>query len=158
MFKKLVSKTLLSMVMDKPAREKFEAVQEAKRARKSARKNKPSIAESATDSPPAPTAARQPSAVLATERARKTAPPAPTPSVSEADDTASLVRQALDTAEKELVVRKTRRPVSGDRQALIDEAMSIRRSQAKVLDDLDPAQREKLMVMALKTFGGDAEG
>ncbi len=146
MFKKFVSKTLLSMVMDKSAREKFEAVQEVKRAQK---KNKPDDAQ-------------RPSAVMATDAARKTAAsipaaPVPPPPDHEADDTASLVREALESAERELVAKKTRPPMTGDRQALIKEAMSIRRSQSKVLDELDPKQREKLMFMALKSLGGDAE-
>lgn len=124
MIKKFVSKTLLSMVMNKPAREKFEAVQEAKRAQKTA---------------------------------LKTAAPVPTPPAPTAGETANLVREALDTAEKELVAKKARRPMTGGRQALIDEAMLIRRSKAKVLDELDPKQREKLMIMALKSLVGDAE-
>ncbi len=144
MFKKFVSRTLLSLVMDKPAREKFEAVQDVRRANKKTKKS-------------APGEAPRPSAVIATEKARKTAAPIPPPPAEEAEDTASLVREALESAEKELVAKKARRPMTGDRQALIEQAMLIRRSQSKVLDELDPKQREQLMVMALKSLGGDAE-
>jgi len=141
MFKKFVSKTLLSMVMDKPAREKFEAVQEVKRANKRTE----------------PGEAQHPYPGISTEMTRKISAPVPPPTAEEAEDTASLVRKALDLAEKELVAKKARRPMTGDRQALIDEAMLIRSSQSKVLDELNPKQREQLRVMALKAFGGGAE-
>ena len=62
----------------------------------------------------------------------------------------SLIQQAIGQAEAELD-RKKRLPPN--RQALIEQALSIHDQQSKILDELPKEQREKLMVMALHAFG-----
>lgn len=62
----------------------------------------------------------------------------------------TLISQAIGEAERELD-RKKRLPA--DRQALIEQALSIHDQQSKILEELPKEQREKLMVMALHAFG-----
>lgn len=116
----IFSRALLSIFMDKSARQKLDALNEVK-----AGKKKPG--------------------------AKKPAPKAQKPAAL-ADDILpeSLIQQAIGQAEAELD-RKKRLPP--DRQALIEQALSIHDEQSQILDDLPPDQREKLMVMALHAFG-----
>ena len=137
MIKKFVSNALLSVVMDKKARDKFNAAQDAKKRAIGELPASPAIADDDTDIPrviPTPTVAPKP------------------PSGGPADDTAMLVRQALDSAEAELTHRQNRKSMSPERQALIENALAIHRSKAHILDDLDEDQREKLYVMAMQTL------
>ena len=60
------------------------------------------------------------------------------------------IQQAIGQAEEELD-RKKRLPPN--RQALIEQALSIHDEQSRILDELPKEQREKLMVMALHAFG-----
>ncbi len=153
MIKKFVSNAFLSVVMDKKARDKFNAAQDAKKRAMGELPASPAIADDDTDIPRMiPTAAD-------TQPARPSKPAAPTPTVAPkppssgpADDTAMLVRQALDSAEAELTHRQNRKSMSPERQALIENALAIHRSKAHILDDLDEDQREKLYVMAMQTL------
>jgi hypothetical protein len=43
-----------------------------------------------------------------------------------------------------------------DRKALIEQALAIQQTQAKMLDKLPAATRQKLRALAMKTFGTDA--
>lgn len=116
----IFSRALLSIFMDKSARQKLDAINEVK-----AGKKKPSSQK--TDQEPQKTS-------------------------DLADDVLpeSLIQQAIGQAEAELD-RKKRLPPN--RQALIEQALSIHDQQSKILDELPPEQREKLMVMALHAFG-----
>lgn len=154
MIKKLVSNALLSMVMDKKAREKFNAAQEAKARAKA----------EADPKPAPPTATKAPIPSAATEPRAKAAAPAgkaPRPSVAAArtrppagedEDAAELIRQALEEAELELINKRKRKAMTPQRQALIEQAMAIHRSKSHVLDELDPEQRDKLTFMAMKAL------
>jgi len=146
MLKKFVSNALLSVVMDKKARDKLNAVRDAKRpaAEPAASAQDagseldiPRMVPGKGSRPPAPSPPRPPSAVVD-------------------EDPGVLIRQALDSAEQELVRKQNPthkgKPVSAERQALIDEAMAIHRSKSHVLDDLDEDQREKLYVMAMQAL------
>lgn len=127
MIKKFVSKALLSVFMDKQAREKLDAGKNPKVAHPSA-----------TD-----------------EQAGEGEPHQPADPMDEMgqDEIASLIRDSLDEAERELVERKTKKAANPERQALIDQAMSIHRSKQYIVDELPKEQREKLMYMALQTLG-----
>lgn len=116
----IFSRALLSVFMDKSARQKLDAINEVKAGKKKPRQQKP------------------------TSKSKKTSDPA--------DDVLpeSLIQQAIGQAEDELD-RKKRLPP--DRQALIEQALSIHDQQSKILDELPKDQREKLMVMALHAFG-----
>lgn len=115
----LFSRALLSIFMDKSARQKLDALKEAKSTGKTGKMRE----KGATESAPGP-----------------------------ADDLLpeTLIQQAIGQAEAEMD-RKKRLPAN--RQALIEQALSIHDQQSKILDDLPKEQREKLMVMALHAFG-----
>lgn len=59
----------------------------------------------------------------------------------------------LDKA-REALAKKTVAPM--DRKALIEQALAIQQTQAKMLDKLPDATRQKLRALAIKTFGTDA--
>ena len=130
MIKKFVSNALLSVFMDKQAREKLQS------------KNKPKA--SARSKPSSPTD------VIDLENQMIGGDPLEN---MNKEEVAALIRDSLDEAEREIVSQKTKRAANPDRQALIDQALSIQRSKRHIVDDLPPDQREKLMFMALKTLG-----
>jgi len=111
-----LKRALLSIFIDKNARDKLEAIEAVK-------KGKPL---------PRPT----------------------TPPVADDDDDdvlpETLVRQAIESASAELERKKNLPP---GRAALIEQALAIHDSKSKMLDDLPKEQREKLIVMAMHTFG-----
>jgi hypothetical protein len=113
---KFLKRALLSIFIDKSARDKLEAIEAVKKGK------------------PLP----QPSAVP----------------VSDDDDDdvlpETLVRQAIESASAELERKKNLPP---GRAALIEQALAIHDSKSKMLDDLPKEQREKLIVMAMHTFG-----
>jgi hypothetical protein len=59
----------------------------------------------------------------------------------------------LDKA-REALAKKGSAPM--DRKALIEQALAIQQTQAKMLDKLPDATRQKLRALAMKTFGTDA--
>ena len=160
MIKKFVSNALLSVVMDKKARDKLNALNESKsQAKKAKAPSKRAPAESDLDLPrlvpekaPRRTAAERPAAP------RQPAPAAPRPPSPLADDEdpAVLIRQALESAEQELIRKQNRthkgKPITPEREALIEQAMAIHRSKSHILDDLDQDQRDKLYVMAMQAL------
>jgi len=127
MIKKFVSKALLSVFMDKQARDKLEARQKPKATQANAE------------------------GVHRTEMI-PSQPADPMKDMNQ-DEIASLIRDSLDEAERELVERKTKKIANPKRQALIEQAMSIHRSKQHIVDELPQEQREKLMYMALQTLG-----
>lgn len=92
---------------------------------------------------------------------KSVAPTSPGPAVAAAntDDgldilPETLIQRAIDSATAELERKKNLPP---DRQALIEQALSIHDHQTKLLDDLPKDQREKLIVMAMHAFGAAAD-
>ena len=59
------------------------------------------------------------------------------------------VWKALDFAQRKVATRGEATP---ERRALIQQAISILRSKTALLDDLSQEQRDKLYVIAMKTF------
>ncbi|MGJ3258615.1 MAG: hypothetical protein ACFE0S_03340 [Rhodospirillales bacterium] len=112
-------RALLSIFIDKSARQKLDAIEAAKRGNRA----------------PEPAA-----------------PPPATDDPGDADDVLpeTLVRQAIDSASAELARKKNLPP---DRAALIEQALAIHDDKSKLLSDLPEEQREKLIVMAMHTFG-----
>jgi len=131
-----ISRAVLSLFMDKSAREKYTAIQEAKRDARAGKKSK------ATPEP--------------------VIEPAVEPAAAPNDDDISdldvlpetLVKQAIDAAAEELERKKNMPP---GRQALIEQALTIQDRQRKLLDDLPKEQREKLQLMAMHAFGADMD-
>ena len=135
MFKKFVSKAILSVVMDKSARDNLKIRKKGKQARKAAAPPIPSEAPPSTaPSPPA-------------------AEPEPDPLASMShEETRQLIVDSLKAAEEEL----GRKPdMTSERKALIDEALAVHHSKAHILDDISEEQRQKLYVLALKSLKTD---
>ena len=59
------------------------------------------------------------------------------------------VWKALDFAQRKVATRGEATP---ERRALIQQAISILRSKTALLDDLSQEQRDKLYIIAMKTF------
>lgn len=131
MLKKFISGALLSVFMDKKARQKLNQVRSSK-----AKRNKPKKSAAKAKTPPAP--------------------PQPEPDPLEAmnsDEINTLIRDSLDAAEQEIIGKKAKPPVAPGRQALIDEALAIHRSKSHIIDELPKEQREKLVYMATQALG-----
>lgn len=113
---KFLKRALLSIFIDKNARDKLDALEAVKRGK----------------TPPAPDT--------------------PPPATAEDDDILpeTLVRQAIDSASQELERKKNLPP---GRAALIEQALAIHDDKSQLLNDLPEEQREKLIVMAMHTFG-----
>ncbi|MBT6095730.1 MAG: hypothetical protein HOH04_12675 [Rhodospirillaceae bacterium] len=149
MIKKLVSNALLSIVMDKKARDKFTAVQEQKkRPRRDAGDEQSTASTKPSNDRPAAKSDAKPAPNPSSRRA-------PSPPSSDEDDTEALIREALESAELELIQKRNKKPMTNERQALIDQAMAIHKSKSHVLDELDAEHREKLTFMALKALDPD---
>ena len=143
MIKKLVSNALLSIVMDKKAREKYNAVKEAKRLE---REDHP-LPDRANASPTQLTESTIPTSTPGRAPEFSSSPPR-----ADDDDPEALIREALESAELELIEKRNKKPMTSERQALIDQAMAIHNSKSHILDELDPEHREKLTFMALKAL------
>jgi len=115
---KFLKRALLSIFIDKNARDKLEAIE-------------------------------------AVKRGERVPAPAALPAADDIDDDddilpETLVRQAIESASAELDRKKNLPP---GRAALIEQALAIHDNKSKLLDDLPDEQREKLIVMAMQTFG-----
>jgi len=134
MIKKFVSNALLSIVMDKDARKKLQN--------------------------------KNPKAATTPKTGTTGKPRQPLPDNASGEDVVETIAQALAEARAEVsgkprVPRKAKRTRSvapaparkstatPEREQLIQQAMAIHREKSHVLDELDPALREKLMVMAM---------
>ena len=80
-------------------------------------------------------------------------PPNPEPvqptGQTKTEDTRELILDSLKAAEQELAEKPKMTP---GRQALIQQAMNVRRSKEHVLNGLSQEQRDKLYVVAIKTL------
>ncbi len=132
MIKKLVSDALLSLVMDKNARETLEARKTIKKAVKQI--------EEATGGKG-----------LA---AAKTKTPDDPPQQGDSEETRKLILESIAAAEREFLERP--KPTT-ERQALIQQALNVQRSKEHLLDGLSQEQREKLYVVALKSLKPDRD-
>ena len=127
MIKKFLSKTLLPLLMDKDARDRFEARKKSNPARKA----------------PSPNPARK------LPRELPNPEPVQPPPRMETEDTHELILDALRAAEQELTEKPKMTP---ERQDLIQQAMKVYRSKEHVLNGLSQEQRDKLYVVATKTL------
>ena len=71
------------------------------------------------------------------------------PGQTKTEDTRELILDSLRAAEQELAEKPKMTP---GRQALIQQAMNVRRSKEHVLNGLSQEQRDKLYVVAIKTL------
>ena len=123
MLKNFVSKALLSFVLDKDARDRLEAQKKTKTAQKN----------------PSPKPAPEP----------PNPEPVQPPRQTKTEETRELILDSLRAAEQELAEKPKMTP---GRQALIQQAMNVRRSKEHVLNGLSQEQRDKLYVVAIKTL------
>ena len=128
MIKNLVSKALLSLVMDRNARDALENRKKIKKAVKT----------------------------IAAAKGDPAAPPdmAASGLAGDTAETRALIEASIEAAEQEF---KTKPAPTPERQALINEALNVQRSKAHVFDDLTQEQREKLYVVALKSLKPDRD-
>jgi len=75
--------------------------------------------------------------------------PVQPPGQTKTEDTRELILDSLRAAEQELAEKPKMTP---GRQALIQQAMNVRRSKEHVLNGLSQEQRDKLYVVAIKTL------
>ena len=75
--------------------------------------------------------------------------PVQPPGQTKTENTRELILDSLRAAEQELAEKPKMTP---GRQALIQQAMNVRRSKEHVLNGLSQEQRDKLYVVAIKTL------
>ena len=80
--------------------------------------------------------------------------PVQPPRQTKTEDTRELILDSLRAAEQELAEKPKMTP---GRQALIQQAMNVRRSKEHVLNGLSQEQRDKLYVVAIKTLQSPPE-
>ena len=145
MFKKFVSNTLLSVVVDKKARDKMSAVNE--------RKSAPTSSDYELDIP----------RIMPEKNALPKSSPQHSnvshqPAHGHEDDPKVLIHEALESAEEELLREQSLthmdNPITPERAALIEQALAIRRSKLYILDELTQDQRNKLTQMAMQALNG----
>ncbi|MEK9672900.1 MAG: hypothetical protein VW268_10430 [Rhodospirillaceae bacterium] len=78
--------------------------------------------------------------------------PAQEPREGSPEELRIAARRALGMAQKELAQKLK---LTGERKALIMEALAVRKRQTRVLDELGLDQKIKLQAMALEVFGLD---
>lgn len=138
MIKKFVSDALLSVFMDKQARQNLKAVRDAKAGRAP---KKEKIASAGNTS-------GEIAAATDTD---------PIGSMGQ-DEVTALIRESLSAAEQEISDKKVKRAANPGRQALIDEALAIHSSKKHIVDDLPEEQRQKLIFMAQQALGEQLKG
>jgi len=138
MIKKFVSNALLSVFMDKKARQKLQASRDSKSG-KTAGSGRANAADNA---PPydQPVDGGDPIQDL------------------DADEINELIRDSLNAAEQEISEKKVKRASNPKRQALIDEALAIHKSKKHIVDELPEEQRQKLLFMAQQALGAQLKG
>ncbi len=143
MFKKFFSNTLLSVVVDKRARDKMSAVNEHK-STPTPSDDELDISRMSLGSDASPKTA----ALRSTGQSQ--------PAHGQEDDSKVLTHEALASAEEELKgtqnPNQTVKPNTSERAALIKQAMAIRRSKLYILDELTQDQRNKLTYMAIQAL------
>ncbi len=150
MIKKLVSKALLPLVLDKKARGKLEPAAEPAKAPKPAAPKKRTRPDNPAGTSKSTAAARRMAASIADLPG-----PDPIPDNLSRAETEALIKESLAEAERQV----ERRIITGPSRAdLIRQAVAVQRSKTGVFDELSKEQREKLYVVAMKTLNLDPTG
>lgn len=169
MMKRFVSNALLSLVMDKSAREKLQRRNEAKAAAHDGASKSPTQRQSPEPHPDLPARAIR-------TRSPAAEPAAATPAAARAadvDDPLAVIEDAISEARRSLgmdppvpgrtEIDTARRAAKAhpagktsmsadDREALIAKALSIHAQKSQMLDELDSDARDKLRLMAIKAL------
>ena len=148
MFKKFISDILLSIAIDKSARNKLGAFNKNKRSMR-----EPNSRSELAPEPPVSIQIKNPI------RMRKLTPLndlKKSSAATKADSPDLFIKENLDGAQQELNQHFTgtsqNKLVSKERKALIDKAMAIRRSKLYILNELDREQLNKLTAMAIQAL------
>ena len=143
---KFISKAMLSVVMDKNARQKLEKGK-APAKRKSPKKKKKRAPEAESE---APVLAKRPDAERAVKKIL---------SGNKAEKTEAFQKLLADKLAKVKPGSKKPAPGSGgkdemDREKLITAALAVQRSQAHLLDGVDEKVKEKMRRLAAEKLNG----
>ena len=148
MFKNFVSNTLLSVVVDKKARDKMNAVNKRK-----------SIPTSSDDELDIPRMVPEKNAVPKSSLEQSAI--SHQPAHLQENDPEVLIHEALESTEEELLRKQSPahmdNPITPERAALIEHAMAIRRSKLYILDELTQDQRDKLTYMAMQALNDQVD-
>ena len=154
MLKKFVSKAMLSLVMEKGAREKLERVRESKR--KAAGPDQGQLLQKASPAKPGKGEKQK--------TAQQSDPDFLLDALSRLET--ALENGALDEAASSPPAPPLSPPPHGgggtremtaQRQQLIRQALEIQRAKSSVLNDLDPEDRLRLHLMAKKIMGSGGD-
>jgi len=134
MIKKFMSEALLTVFMDKKARKILHAKRTAKETLMAASNVEPVVALTKSENDPLSDMGH--------------------------DKITALIRESLDTAEKEVIDKKikplNKTSKSADKQSredLIENALIIFKSKSHIIDDLPVEQQKKLKLLAFQIFG-----
>ena len=157
MIKKLFSKALLLIVMDKGARSKFKIVQ----ARKRRLNNFGQSINQLFTKPKGEDMAKKNKSqtTIGLDDAHKKQP-TPVPPQQSNDNLGStgtkiLIQKATEIAKQDFI-KNPKKPINKKRKALIEEAMAMRKAKSHILDQLDQEQLRKLSIMAGRAFDQNA--
>jgi hypothetical protein len=150
MFKKMISNALLSVVMDKSARDTLEFKKKIHQVGQTL-----AAEQAASVQPAAPASRPEEDGIPDTPLPQTPDPgsslPDPMSSLTH-EETRQLIVDSLKAAEEELGAQPQ---MSTERQALIGQALEIHKSKEHILDALSEEQRQKLQVLALHALKGD---
>ena len=148
MLKKIISKALLTVAVDKKARKKINDLDKHKRLLKTQSRQK-----NINESGPTPkTSLNKQAHIDASSDPRKQISN-PTEQIEESNN---MIREVLTGAGRGAKQQDSGMsqgtPINPERQALITKAMAIRRSKLHILNELDQEQLDKLTAMAIQAF------
>lgn len=163
MLKKFVSNALLSVVMDKDARQKLQdrqssgatASKPAKSAKPGARSNQ-TKSEATSGEDVVDTIAQALAEARAEVSGERKSPERPAQGSLQSKRTPPVTPAPRPSAPSASPAQPQARESTPERERLIQEAMAIHRQKEHVLNDLDPAMREKLTVMAMYAMDPDS--
>lgn len=152
MLKKFVSNALLSVVMDKEARQKLQDRRSGEPAPektgKAASRSRKTGADDSSGEDVVDTIAQALAEARAEVSGKKKTASRPAQG-SLQSKRAPAPDQAPRPSRPSAPAAPAKRESTPERERLIQEAMAIHRQKSHILDDLDPEMREKLMVMAM---------
>ena len=148
MLKKIISKALLTVAVDKKARKKINDLERHKRLLKTQSRRK-----NIEDSGPPPKKSHNELAHVDASSGSRKQISNPTEQTEESN---KLIRDVLASAgiAPKQQEKETRQgtSINPERKALITEAMAIRRSKLHILNELDQEQLDKLTAMAIQAL------
>ena len=157
MIKKLFSRALLSLIMDKRARSKFKIVRGQKRRLNDIGQSINQLSIIPKGEEMAEKSNSQTTLGLVDTWKKQPAPAPPRQSNYNLEPAVTEIStQKASKIAKQSFTKSYKRPVNKKRKALIEKAMSMRKAKSHILDQLDPKQLRKLSDMVGKAFDQSA--